>query len=401
MTVPARLMEFASELTDWRRELHKHPQTAYEETFASEFIATKLNEMGISVTRGLAKTGVVGTLTGSQPATGAVQAIGLRADIDALDIHEQTGLPYASIYPGKMHACGHDGHTTMLLGAARYLAQTRDFAGTVHFVFQPAEENEGGGKLMVEEGLFEKFPMQLVFGMHNWPGIPIGSFALCPGPIMAAFDVFEIKITGRGGHAAKPDLTIDPIVVASHFVTAVQAIASRQTNPHDQVVVSITQIHAGDTWNVIPNTAVLRGTVRTFRKEVQDATEQSIDRILQGICAAFGATGELHYERRYPATINTEHEARRAAAVLKETFGDAQVNESPEPSMGSEDFAFMLQHKPGCYIWAGNGPTDGDKYLHNPHYDFNDLLLPVGATYWVKLVEGLMPLRIEEAASDI
>jgi hippurate hydrolase len=245
---------------------------------------------------------------------------------------------------------------------------------------------------MVEEGLFDQFQMDAVFGLHNWPGIPVGKFASCAGPIMAAFDVFEIKITGRGSHAAKPHESIDPIVVAAQVVTSLQAIASRQTDPQDQVVVSVTQVHAGDTWNVIPNTALIRGTVRTFSKAVQDATETSMDRIVQGVCSAFGAKGTLRYERRYPATINTEREAGWTTSVLKQTFGPEHVDEAPRPSMGGEDFSFMLQKKPGSYIWAGNGPTDGDRLLHNPHYDFNDELLPVGVTYWVRLVEQLLPI---------
>lgn len=392
MSVLPRLKELHSELTHWRHELHQHPQTAFEETFASEFISQKLTAMGIQPHRGLAKTGVVGTLQGRAAGRGETQAIGLRADIDALDIQEATGLPYASIFPGKMHACGHDGHTIMLLGAAKYLAETRNFAGTVHFIFQPAEENEGGGRVMVEEGLFDQFPMDAVFGLHNWPGIEVGKFASCAGPIMAAFDVFEILIHGRGSHAAKPHESIDPIVVASHVVTALQSIASRQTDPQDQVVVSVTQIHAGDTWNVIPTSAMIRGTVRTFNKAVQDATEESMGRIVQGVCSAFSSQGQLRYERRYPATINSVREAQWTTDVLKATFGAEQVNESPRPSMGGEDFSFMLLKKPGSYIWAGNGPTDCDRILHNPHYDFNDELLPVGATYWARLVERLLPM---------
>jgi len=393
MTIPARIRELHPELTRWRRELHQHPQTAFEETFASEFIANRLTEMGIPISRGLAKTGVVGTIVGRQPGAGETKSIGLRADIDALDIHEATGLPYASIYPGKMHACGHDGHTTMLLGAAHYLAETRNFAGTVHVIFQPAEENEGGGRVMVEEGLFDQFPMDAVFGMHNWPGIPVGQFAACPGPIMAAFDIFEIVVSGRGSHAARPHDSIDPIVIAAQIVTGLQSIASRQTNPMEKVVVSATQFHAGDTWNVIPSTATIRGTVRTFCKSIQDATELSMGRIVTGICAAFGASGTLRYERRYPATVNSAVEARKSAATLKRLFGETNVNEAPEPSMGGEDFSFMLQKKPGCYVWAGNGPTDGERLLHNPHYDFNDDLLPVGASYWVGLVEDLLPIK--------
>jgi hippurate hydrolase len=380
------------ELTTWRRDLHAHPQTAYEETYASEFIAGKLRQAGLKVHRGLAKTGVVGTLEGARPSRGPLAAIGLRADIDALDVHEQTGLPYQSQNPGKMHACGHDGHTTMLLGAMKYLAETRNFAGTVQFIFQPAEENEGGGRMMVEEGLFDHHPVDAVFGMHNWPGMPVGQFAVRPGPFMAAFDVFEITVTGRGTHAAMPHLGVDPIVVASQVVTALQTIASRNSDPFDQIVLSITQFHAGDTWNVIPETALLRGTVRTFRDSVQDAIEPAMRRIINGVCSGLGASGTLAYERRYPATVNTEQETRWSAQAASALVGPSNVNLDPQPCMGSEDFAFMLRQRPGSYIWIGNGPSDGGRVLHNPHYDFNDEILPIGASYWAKLVESLLPL---------
>ena len=391
MQIPQQLRDWHPELTAWRRELHQHPQTAFEETFASDFIAQRLRAMGIACHQGLAKTGVVGTLQGRGAPTGQMQSIGLRADIDALDIHELTGLPYASIYPGKMHACGHDGHTTMLLGAARYLAETRNFSGTVQFIFQPAEENEGGGRVMVEEGLFDQFPCQAVFGMHNWPGLPVGTFGVAPGPLMASFDVFEILISGRGSHAAKPHESIDPVVVAAQLVTALQTIVSRQTNPLDQIVLTITQIHAGDTWNVIPATAMLRGTVRTFRPEVQDAAQASMARIAEHVTAAWGATAKLDYQRRYPATINTVTEAEWSARAATAIVGSENVTLQPDPSMGSEDFAFMLQKRPGCYLFAGNGPSTGERLLHNPHYDFNDDLLPVGAAYWSKLVEQVLP----------
>ena len=393
MSMLARFQEWHEQLTAWRRDLHAHPQTAFEETYASEFVSSKLREFGLSVHRGLAKTGVVGTLVGSGNATGKPRAIALRADIDALDIHEQTGLPYQSKYPGKMHACGHDGHTTMLLAAARYLAETRRFAGTVHFIFQPAEENEGGGRVMVEEGLFDQFPVEAVFGLHNWPGMPIGDFAVLEGPAMAAFDIFEIAVNGQGTHAAMPHVGIDPIVAGSQIVSALQTIASRETDPLDQIVVSVTQFHAGDTWNVIPAQAILRGTVRTFRETTQSRAEKSLRRIAEGVAAAYGAQAEVRYERRYPATVNTPQETEWAAATAADVVGKEHVARDVEPCMGSEDFAFMLKVRPGCYIWAGNGSADNGRRLHSPHYDFNDELLPVGASYWVRLVERLLPVR--------
>lgn len=378
-------------LAAWRRELHAHPQTAFEETFASEFVAQRLAAAGIAVSRGLAKTGVIGTLEGRGRATGKLKSIGLRADIDALDIAEQTGLPWQSIYPGKMHACGHDGHTTMLLGAALYLAETRNFHGTVQFIFQPAEENEGGGRVMCEEGLFRQFPVDCVFGMHNWPGMPLGEFAVRPGPIMAAFDIFEIRIAGRGAHAAMPHLGLDPVVAAAHLVTALQTLVSRNTSALDQLVVTVTQIHAGDTWNVIPGEAVLRGTVRTFSPAVQDAAESGIRRIMEGVCRALGCEASLRYERRYPATVNTEDETEWAVNAAADVVGGPHVHTDPPPCMGSEDFAFMLNERPGCYIWAGNGPADHGRMLHNAKYDFNDDLIPIGASYWARLVERLLP----------
>lgn len=391
MSILPRLKELHPELTAWRRDLHAHPQTAYEETYASDLIARELGKMGVAVHRGLAKTGVVGTLEGKQPGRGDVKAIGLRADIDALDITEANEVPHKSQFPGKMHACGHDGHTTMLLGAAKYLAETRNFAGTVQFIFQPAEENEGGGRVMVEEGLFRKFPVDVVFGMHNWPGMDVGTFAMKPGPLMAAFDVFEIIVTGKGTHAAMPHMGIDPIVVTSHLVTALQTLVSRNVNPLDELVVTVTQFHAGDTWNVVPPTAMLRGTVRTFRKEVQDMAENGMQRIVEQICAAFGATGTLRYERRYPATVNSPRETEWSTNVAKAVAGEGNVNCNPQPCMGGEDFSFMLQERPGCYVWIGNGPADNGRLLHNPRYDFNDEILPLGATYFAKLVETLLP----------
>ncbi len=390
MSIIPRLREWQNELTAWRHDLHAHPQTAFEEVYASDFVATKLREFGVTIHRGLAKTGVVGTLQGSTPAKGKPSAIALRADIDALDIQEETGLPYKSIYPAKMHACGHDGHTTMLLAAARYLAETRRFAGTVQFIFQPAEENEGGGRVMVEEGLFEKFPAEAVFGMHNWPGMPLGEFAVVVGPAMAAFDIFEIAVEGRGTHAAMPHVGIDPIVIGSQIVSAAQAIASREIDPLDQIVVSITQFHAGDTWNVIPPKAVLRGTVRTFVETTRSRAEKSLRRIAGGIAAAYGGTVHVNYERRYPATVNTPEESEWAVRAAADVVGKEHVARDARPCMGSEDFAYMLQARPGCYIWAGNGPADNGRLLHSPYYDFCDQLIPVGASYWVRLVESLL-----------
>jgi hippurate hydrolase len=391
MSLVSRLQEWHEQLVSWRRELHAHPQTAFEETYASEFIGAKLRDFGIGVHTGMAKTGVVGTLVGSGAATGQPRAIALRADIDALDIHEQNDLPYKSQFPGKMHACGHDGHTTMLLAAAKYLAETRRFAGTVHFIFQPAEENEGGGRVMVEEGLFDRFPVEAVFGLHNWPGMAIGAFAVANGPAMAAFDVFEIVVTGRGTHAAMPHAGVDPIVVGSQIVSALQTIASRETDPLDQIVVSVTQFHAGDTWNVIPEQATLRGTVRTFQETTRARAEKSLDRIATSIAAALGARAKVRYERRYPATVNTPRETEWAAAAAVDVVGKEHVARDAPPCMGSEDFAYMLQVRPGCYIWAGNGSAENGRLLHSPHYDFNDELLPVGASYWVRLVERLLP----------
>ena len=386
MAIINRIAEFHGEMTEWRRDIHTHPETAFEEERTSEFVAKKLAEFGIEVHRGLAKTGVVGTLRGRK----GDRAIGLRADLDALHIHEQNGFSHKSQNQGRMHACGHDGHTVMLLGAAKYLAETKNFDGTVHFIFQPAEENEGGGRVMVEEGLFDKFPVESVYGLHNWPGMPVGSFGIRPGPQMAAYDIFEIVVTGKGAHGAIPHQGIDPVVVASQMVTAFQTIVSRNTHPLDAGVISVTQIHGGDTWNVIPEQVTLRGTTRSFKPEVQDRIEENMKRIAEGICAAMGATMSWRYERRYPSTINTEKEAAMAARVAGDVVGAKNVVLDPTPSMGSEDFAFLLQAKPGAYIWMGNGPDTNNRRLHSPHYDFNDEALPVGASYWARLAETIL-----------
>jgi len=387
MPIINRIAEYQSDMTAWRHHIHAHPETAFEEHATSDFVAKTLESFGIEVHRGLAGTGVIGTIEGAK---GNGRAIGLRADMDALHVEEKNGFPHRSRNAGRMHACGHDGHTAMLLGAARYLAETRNFAGTVHVIFQPAEENEGGARVMLEEGLFEKFPVEAVYGMHNWPGQALGTIAVRPGPMMAAFDIFELTISGRGAHGAMPHRGVDPVIAAAQIVTALQTIASRNTDPIDAVVVSVTQIHGGDTWNVIPDEVVLRGTCRAFRPEVHDTIEPSIRRIAEGVCAALGARMKLRYERRYPPTVNSATETERAAMAAADVVGHDNVIRDPTPSMGSEDFAFMLQKKPGSYVWIGNGPAEGGCGLHNPHYDFNDEALPIGASYWVKLVEKTM-----------
>jgi len=382
MPIINRIADFHDDMRTWRRDLHAHPETAFEEIRTSDIVAAKLAEFGIDVHRGLAGTGVVGTLSNGDGPT-----IGLRADMDALDVPEANDFAHKSTYDGKMHACGHDGHTTMLLGAARYLAETRNFKGTVQFIFQPAEENEGGGRVMVEQGLFDKFPVEAVYGMHNWPGQEVGVFAVTAGPLMAAFDIFEITIMGRGAHGGMPHTGIDPIPVAAEIVSALQTIVSRQTDPIDAAVVSVTQIHAGDAWNVIPDQVVLRGTTRSFRPEVQDSIEPAIRRIAEGICQAHQCTMDMMYERRYPPTINEPVAAKAARRAAEDVSGAGRVIENPTPSMGAEDFSFMLQEKPGCYVWLGNGPGAGGCMLHNPHYDFNDDILAIGASYWSRLVE--------------
>ncbi len=384
MPIINRIAEFRDDMTAWRRDIHAHPETAFEEVRTSDVVAKRLAEFGIEVDRGLAGTGVVGTLKGAR---GDGPAIGLRADLDALHIHEKNTFDHKSTIDGKMHACGHDGHTTMLLGAARYLAETRNFAGTVHFIFQPAEENEGGARVMVEQGLFDKFPVESVFGMHNMPGLEIGEMAVRGGPIMAAFDIFEITVTGHGTHAAAPHLGKDAVLAAAEIVTALQTIASRTVDAQASVVVSVTQIHGGDTWNVIPEDVVLRGTVRAFQPEIQDLAEASIRRIAEGVAAAHDMTVAIDYQRRYPPTINDATEAEFAATVMAGVVGGDNVFRNKNPKMASEDFAYMLNEKPGAYVWLGNGPGEGGCLLHNPSYDFNDDALTIGASYWSRLVE--------------
>jgi len=391
MAIINRIGEFHAEMKAWRRDIHRHPETAFEEQRTSEIVAGKLSEWGIEVHRGLAGTGVVGVLSG-QSDNGRL--IGLRADMDALHIQELNDFEHRSTHAGKMHACGHDGHTTMLLGAAKYLSETRNFDGKVAFIFQPAEENEGGANVMMQEGLFERFPVEAVYGLHNWPKLPVGEIALRAGPAMASFDIFEITVTGVGAHGAMPHHGIDPIVVGSQIVGALQTIASRRTNPIDSVVVSVTQFHAGDTWNVIPQEAVIRGTTRCFRHDVQEQIENDIRRIAEGICGSQGAKMKMHYERRYPALVNSSDESKIAAAAAAKVVGTESIDTDADPIMGSEDFAFMLGAKPGCYILLGNGSQGeaGGVPVHNPHYDFNDEASVVGASYWATLVEHTLPI---------
>jgi len=388
MPIINRIAEFQNDMTAWRRDIHAHPETAFEEQRTSDIVARTLQEMGIEVHRGLAGTGVVGTVHGNHQDQG--RAIGLRADMDALNLQEKNTFDHRSVHAGKMHACGHDGHTTMLLGAARYLAETRNFAGTVHLIFQPAEEGAAGGRAMIEDGLFEQFPVEAVFGMHNLPGLPVGSFAINSGAMLAAMDNFEITVKGRGAHAGMPHLGIDPVVVAAQIITALQTIASRTTDPLESVVVSVTWVEAGAAYNVIPDEAVLRGTVRTLSQPVQEEMEPHMRRLAEGIASAAGATIDMRYDQGYPPTINSPAESELSARIAAAVVGEDNVDRDFVPLMGSEDFSFMLQEKPGAYLFVGNGPGEGSCMLHNPHYDFNDEVLNIGASYWVQLVENIL-----------
>jgi amidohydrolase len=388
MNIVPEIAALDAEMKAWRHHLHAHPETAFEETATSAFVADKLRSFGLDVHTGLARTGVVAVLRNGASS----DAIGLRADLDALHIHEQTGLPHTSVNPGRMHACGHDGHTTMLLAAAKAMSQRRSFDGTLNFIFQPAEENEGGGRVMVEEGLFDRFPMRAVYGMHNWPRLAAGTFAMRAGPLMGAYDIFEIIATGKGAHAAMAYQGKDPMLFAAHAINALQTIVSRNLHPQAAGVVSVTQVHAGDTWNVIPEQLVLRGTVRTFDQAVQDLIEQRMRTLVDGIAAMFEMTATVRYERRYPATVNSEIETTHAVTAAAAVVGAANVDTNPTPEMGSEDFAFMLNERPGCYVWLGAGSGPDTPNIHNPRYDFNDAVLPIGASYWVTLAEQQLPV---------
>ena len=387
MPVIDRIAAYQDEMVVWRRHLHAHPETAFEERETSDFVAERLAHFGIEVHRGLAKTGVVGVLRAGTSA----RTIGLRADMDALPMTEQNLFEHASRHPGKMHGCGHDGHTVMLLGAARYLAETRDFDGTVYLIFQPAEEGAAGGKVMIDDGLFERFPCDTVFGLHNWPQLPAGSFGVRAGPIMAAADRFDITITGKGAHGAMPHHGVDPVLVAAHIVTAAQALVSRATDPVDTAVISVTMIQGGSAYNVIPDEVIISGTVRSFKPETRDALESGLARVAENVAAAFGASAMIDYQRSYPATINSAAEAEFAAKVAAKVVGPERVMRNLAPSMGAEDFAFMLECRPGCYVWLGQGGGPDSCMIHNPRYDFNDEILAIGASYWALLAETALP----------
>ncbi|CTQ58164.1 MAG: M20 aminoacylase family protein [Roseibium album] len=389
MPIVNRLADLADEITVWRRDFHENPEILYETVRTAEKVAELLESFGVDeVTTGIGKTGVVGVIKGRNGGTG--RTVGLRADMDALPIEEATQKPYASKIPGKMHACGHDGHTAMLLGAAKYLSETRNFDGTVVVIFQPAEEGGAGAKAMIDDGLMTRWPIDEVYGMHNYPGMPVGEFAIRKGPIMAATDEFRITITGKGGHAAKPHQTIDPVVVGSKMVSVLQTIASRNANPLDSVVVSVTVFNAGNAFNVIPQEALLRGTVRTLSPEMRDLAEERMNNIVRSIAEAFDARAELEFRRGYPVTANHDDQTDFAAEIAEGIAGDGKVNRNIEPMMGGEDFSYMLEERPGAFIFAGNGDTAG---LHHPEYDFNDDLIPVGCSYWVKLVETALPAK--------
>jgi amidohydrolase len=387
MPITNRISDFHADLTDWRRDLHAHPELGFEEHRTSDIVAAKLQEFGIAVHRGLAGTGVVGSLKGNHPGS---RTVALRADMDALPMPEANDFDHASKTPGKMHACGHDGHTTMLLGAARYLAETRNFAGTVHFVFQPAEEGGGGGEVMVREGLFDQFPTDEVYGMHNMPGLPVGSFAGRVGPMMAATDRFDIVVKGRGGHAAQPHKTVDPVVVGAQIVGALQTITSRTADPVESLVVSVTEFHAGSAYNVIAEEAVLRGTVRSFDPGLRRLANDRVRSIAMGIAAALGGSANVTYLPGYPSTRNHARQLDKALSVAAQVAGSGNVIDDVAPTMGGEDFAYMLEAKPGAYIFIGSGEEIEGKKLHQVNYDFNDEILPLGASYWAQLVETVL-----------
>ena len=389
------IIAFQSEIQQIRRDLHAHPELCYEEQRTSDVVANKLTEWGIPVIRGLGVTGVVGIIKNGT----SERSIGLRADMDALPMQEINTFDHASRHPGKMHACGHDGHTAMLLGAAKHLAEHRNFDGTVYLVFQPAEEGGAGAKRMIEDGLFEQCPMDAIYGMHNWPGIPAGNMSVVEGPMMASSNEFYLTIKGKGAHAAQPHRGIDPVMVAVQIAQSWQTIISRQKSPLDTAVLSITQIHAGSATNVIPDEAKMSGTVRTYTWPVLDLIEQRMGEIAQHTAAAFGAEAEFRFRRNYPPLVNHPAETRFAVEVMKEVLGADRVDDQVEPTMGAEDFAYFLQAKPGCYMFIGNGEGDhrdgghglGPCVLHNGSYDFNDNLLPIGASFWVRMVEKSLP----------
>ena len=383
--------ELHEQMVTWRHYIHKHPELSFKEEMTSDFIASVLESNNIEMHRGLAVTGIVATVHGTKNG----KAIGLRADMDALPIQERSEFSHKSIHDGKMHACGHDGHSTMLLGAAVYLKENNDFSGTVHFIFQPAEEGGGGGRVMVEEGIFEKFPCEAVYGMHNWPGMAEGQFAVHDTAVMAANETLKITIKGKGGHAAMPDQCVDPIVIGAQIITAIQSVVSRNVAPLDSAVVSVTMVDAGFVSNVIPNEMNLTGSLRYFKSEVGNDVKKKIKTIAEGISQSMGATASFSSVPNYPATVNTPKHAKLCASAAEVVVGSTNVLRNEKPSMGSEDFSFLLNASEGAYIWIGNGlvPEDGPEggcMLHNTQYDFNDEILPLGSSYWVELVKGIL-----------
>jgi hippurate hydrolase len=391
MPIVNRIAEFHPEIREWRRDLHAHPELMFDVHRTAKTVADKLRAFGCDeVVPGIGRTGVVGVIRGRKDAGGGrAKVIGLRADMDALPIEEATGLPYKSTTPGKMHACGHDGHTAMLLGAAKYLAETRNFGGTAVVIFQPAEEGGGGGREMVNDGMMDRFGIEEVYGMHNYPGMPIGQFGMRSGPIMAAADYVSIEIEGKGAHAARPHLGIDPILVGSQIVSQLQSIVSRNVDPLESGVVSICVFQAGTTNNVIPQTANLAGTIRSLTDKVRDLLEKRVREIAEGVAALHGASVKLRYTRGYPVTVNHAEQTSFAAGVASEIAGKDRVNDTLPPMMGAEDFSYMLNARPGAFVFVGNGESSAG--LHHPAYDFNDEIIPLGSSYWVRLVEKALP----------
>jgi hippurate hydrolase len=385
MPIINRIADFAGDMTEWRQHLHTIPELSFDCPKTAAFIKAKLEEFGVDeIHTGIAQTGIVAIING----TGAGRTVGLRADFDALPIEEETGVEYASTHAGKMHACGHDGHTAMLLGAAKYMAETRNFAGRVALIFQPAEEDGGGAQVMCAEGMMDRFDIAEVYGIHNLPGAEFGTFLTTPGPIMAAVDSFTIKIKGRGGHGAMPHETADPVVAACGIVQAIQTISSRNVHSAQEKVISVTQIHTGTASNIIPDSAMINGTVRTFDKDVKALIQKRMEEIVQGQAASYGVTAELNYEEGYPATINAEAETAFAASVAREVVGEANVDAESPKVAGAEDFSYMLEERPGAYLFLGAGPGAG---LHHPKYNFNDEVAPLGASFFVQLVEKMQP----------
>jgi hippurate hydrolase len=388
MPIVNRVADLHGEITAWRRDIHAHPELLYDVHRTAATVADKLKSFGCDeVVTGIGRTGVVGVIRGGKGGQGG-RVIGLRADMDALPIEEANDIPYKSTVPGKMHACGHDGHTAMLLGAARYLTETRNFAGTAVVIFQPAEEGGAGGKAMVQDGLMDRFRIEEVYGMHNYPGLPVGQFALRPGPLMAAADRLTIEIEGRGGHAARPHISVDTVLVGAQIINQIQSIVSRNVDPLHSAVISICMFQAGSTDNVIPQTALLRGTARSLTPEVRDLLERRLHEVVTGTAQLYGATAKLTYKRDYPVTRNHARQAEFAASVASQVVGTERVDDNVAPVMGAEDFSFMLEARPGAFIFVGNGDSAG---LHHPAYDFNDEIIPIGTSYWVKLVETAMP----------